>query len=293
MAWQPTKEIQLVVPFPPGGTTDIVARLVVKEMIKQGVPAIVVNRPGAGSAIGIKSVIVAAPDGQTLLLTGTSFMFNNILKNPGADYDVLASFVHVSLIGTTENHVYASTMSVTEPFSTVIKNTLNGSHSYSWAATSPMAEFIAIMITSAANKAKPQVVVQYKGSSPAHLDLMGGHINFVIDAAGSDGAAAGISTGKTRQVATVNKAGAAETTLDQFIPGAVVQGFFGISVPAGTDANIVSYYKQLINRVLAAPDVQHKLNSMLVNIGSSESDFAKLIENNYKKYSKMYASIKK
>jgi len=294
MAWQPTRDVQLVVPYGPGGGTDTIARIIATAMNKAGSQITVVNRPGASGLIGTKSVVNANPDGHTLLLTGTAVMFSKVLAKPGSDYDLMKSFNHVALLGTVQTGVYQSTVAVDEPFATAMKNTLDGTRAYSWGVGNSTAELIAQMIAGASNNNIK--IVRYQGSTDARIDLIGGHIDFVIDAALNSNEESMIQTGRVLKVATVNKHAQDNTTLatlDQFIPGAISYSWFGISLPAGTDPAISEYYNRLIQTALADPETQAKMAERSIDVDLANTNFAQLIDQDYKKYSKIYEHTNK
>ncbi len=291
MAWQPMRDVQLVVPYGPGGSTDVIARIMATAMNKAGGRITVVNRPGASGLIGTTSVVNARADGHTMLLTGTAVMFGKVLAKPGSDYDLIKSFNHVALIGKVPIGVYQSTIAVDEPFDTVIKNTLDSTRMYSWGVSNPGAEFVAQMIAAASNNNIK--IVRYQGSTPAHVDLMGGHIDFVIDTTSNNNAKAGTQSGRTLKVATANKDTQVDTTLDQFIPGIIAYAWFGVSLPAGTDPAISEYYNQLIQTALANPATQAKLVERGIDVDLANTNFAQWIDQDYKKYSKIHEHTNK
>ena len=291
MAWQPTRDVHLVAPYGPGGATDTIARIIATAMNKAGGQITVVNRPGASGLIGTNSVVNAQADGHTLLLTGTAVMFSKVLAKPGSDYDLIKSFNHVALIGRVPIAVYQSTIAVDEPFATVMKNTLDGTRMYSWGVSNSGAEFVAQMIAAASNNNIK--IVRYQGSTPAHVDLMGGHIDFVIDTASNSNEKASIESGRILKVATANKDTRDNTTLDQFVPGTIAYSWFGVSSPAGTDPAISEYYNRLIQTALADPETQAKLAERGVDVDLANTNFAQLIDQDYKKYSKIHEHTNK
>jgi hypothetical protein len=167
-AWQPKDTVQLVIPFPPGGSTDVIGRIVAEGLRSQGVSNIlVVNRPGAGGVIGTNSVIEDKADGHTILLTGTSFLFNRLQNTPGANYDLTKSLTHIGLIGTVPNHLYSRKGLDQVSLKEIIKQTKQGK-SYSWGVTNPGAEFTAQLIE--AQLGVKLNIIPYKGSAPAITD---------------------------------------------------------------------------------------------------------------------------
>ena len=291
-AWQPTESVQLVVPFPPGGSTDVIGRIVAEGLRAQGVSNIVVvNRPGAGGVIGTNTVIEAKPDGHTILLTGTSFLFNRLQNTPGANYDLTKSLAHVGLIGTVPNHLYVREGLGKLSLKTIIENTQRGQQN-SWGVTNPGAEFTAQMIE--AQLGIKLNVIPYKGSAPAITDLAGGHIDFVIDSGSSGTATAAVDTKKIKLLAVFESKKDSADTVDAVIPGVITRSWFGLSLPRGADTQVVNYYNKVLNQALNDPTVKDKLNKMSVNVkGGAPQTFVSMIESDFQKYSKINSASKK
>ena len=162
---------------------------------------------------------------------------------------------------------------------------------YSWGVSNSGAEFVAQMIAAASNNNIK--IVRYQGSTPAHVDLMGGHIDFVIDTASNSNEKASIESGRILKVATANKDTRDNTTLDQFVPGTIAYSWFGVSSPVVTDPAISEYYNRLIQTALADPETQAKLAERGVDVDLANTNFAQLIDQDYKKYSKIHEHTNK
>jgi tripartite-type tricarboxylate transporter receptor subunit TctC len=285
-AWQPKDTVQLVVPFPPGGSTDIIGRIVAEGLQAQtNATVIVVNRPGASGAIGTNSVIEAKSDGHTLLLTGTSFLFNRLQNTAGSDYNLTRSLAHVGLIGTVPNHLYAHKKFENVKFTEVIKNLKQG-QVYSWGVTNSGAEFTAKLLES--KLGVKLNIIPYKGSAPAIVDLAGGHIDFVFDSGSSGAAVAAVDANRIFLFANLNSKKDSSNTVDSVVPGVITQSWFGLSLPKDTDRQTVLYYNSALNKVLTNPTIQDKLTKILVSIkpGTPEA-FVDLINADFQKYSKI------
>lgn len=291
-AWQPKDTVQLVIPFPAGGSTDVIGRVVAEGLRTQGLSTIVVvNRPGAGGAIGTKSVIEANADGHTILLTGTSFLFNHLQNTPGADYDLTKSLTHVGMIGTVPNHLYSREGLVNISLKEIIKQTQQGKQ-YSWGVTNPGAEFTVQLLE--ARLGVKLNIVPYKGSAPAITDLSGGHIDFVIDSGSSGAALAAVDSKRINLLAVLEPKSEASNTVDSIVPGVVTRSWFGLSLPKQTDSTIVNYYNRMLNNALKDPVVADKLNKMSVNVKTGQPQvFIDLIQSDYEKYVKITNRPKK
>jgi tripartite-type tricarboxylate transporter receptor subunit TctC len=282
-AWQPKDNVQLVIPFPPGGSTDVIGRIIAEGLHKQGVANIVViNRPGANGVIGTNSVIESKPDGNTLLLTGTSFLFNRLQNTPGADYDLTKSLTHVGLIGTVPNHLYSREGLGNLSLKEIIHNIKQG-RQYTLGVSNPGAEFTAQLLE--ARLGTKLNIVPYKGSAQVIADLVGGHIDFVIDSGSSSAAAAAIGGKRINLVAVLEPKSTSTNTIDAVVPGVVTASWFGLSLPKNADSKIVTYYNQTLNAALKDPSVIEKLNNMSVNIKTGQPQvFIDLIQSDYQKY---------
>lgn len=291
-AWQPKDTVQLIVPQPAGGSTDVIGRIIAEGLRAQGVTNIVVvNRPGATGIIGTNSVIKAAPDGHTMLLTGTSFLFNRLLNNVGADYDLTKSLSHVGLIGTVPNHLYAREGLANTSFKEIINQVKSGKQ-YSWGVTNPGAEFTARLLE--ARLGIKLNIIPYNGSAPAITDLGGGHIDFVIDSGSSGAAAAAVESKRIGLVAVLESKSDAANTVDAIVPGVVTRSWFGLSLPSNVDNAVVVYYNRALTRALQDPVVIEKLNKISVNIKpGTPQNFVDLIQSDYQKYVKIADKSKK
>jgi tripartite-type tricarboxylate transporter receptor subunit TctC len=291
-AWQPKDTVQLIIPFPPGGSTDVIGRIIVEGLHKQGVANIVViNRPGANGVIGTNSVIESAADGNTLLLTGTSFLFNKLQNTTGADYDLFKSLTHVGLIGTVPNHMYSRNGLGSMPLKEIIQNIKRGQQ-YTWGVSNPGAEFTVQLLE--ARLGTKLNIIPYKGSAQAIADLVGGHIDFVIDSGSSSAAAAAVSGKRINLVAVLESKNSSANTIDAVVPGVVTASWFGLSLPKNADTKIVNYYNQMLNAALKDPAVVEKLNTMSVNTKAGPPQaFIDLIQLDYQKYLKLANESKK
>ena len=176
----PSKPIQLVVPFPPGGTTDTVSRLVATELAKAlGQPVVVENKPGAGTVIGVGSVAKAAPDGYTLVTVANSFAANESLVR-NLPYDARRDLRPVALMGLSEHvlatHPGSGLRSLADLVAAARKEP--GKLSYASFGNGTSAHLSAEMLKAAANI--KLIHVPYKGQAPALQDLLGGQVTVMF-----------------------------------------------------------------------------------------------------------------
>ena len=233
----PQKPVRIVVTFAPGGSSDVVARLLQPALQERlGQPVIVENKPGAGSTIGAGEVAKAAADGYTLLLSNTApisispFMFDK------APYDPVKSFTHIAYIGAVPNvfvvnpSVPARTMAELIKWIQTQKTPIN----YGSGGVGSVGHIVGEMFK-AQHKLNMEHV-PYKGSSPMHNDLLGGTLQFAVDTYTNnvpfmkEGKLIGIAvTSRARMALTPN----VPTVGEAGYPKLVAENFLGISAPAG------------------------------------------------------------
>jgi tripartite-type tricarboxylate transporter receptor subunit TctC len=278
MAWQPTKLVTMVIPAPPGGSVDNVARVVVKKMNQLGVKTIAVNQVGGSGSIGTNAVKKAPADGHVLLFNPTSFVFGKINELPGYDFDLLEDFTHISIIATGDVYIYASPKN-TESLEEVFSNIRTGKKEYTWGTGSPMGIFVLNDISSQLNK--KMVIVRYNNLNALN-DLVSGDINFLVDTANHP-ARNLIPDGKVRFLASLEKSPANVTTVDQFLPGTTLNTWMGISVPGRTDSEIVNFYKTIFTKITNDSEVKEQFHQLNVR-AQSTLDMTTVIKQYYKKY---------
>lgn len=263
-AWEPKEDITIVVGFPPGGSTDQIARIMADGFLKKGFKTIVQNKPGAGSVIAAKHVMSSKPNGSVLLLTGTAFMYANLVGTVDADYDVVKGLTHLQNIGFVENHIFVNSNTVTGDLQTIIEDSVSGRKSYSWGATNPGAEFTIRLIQ---ERIKTQLtVVNYTGASQAATNLLGGHVDIIIDS-GTGPLSQGQSRPNIRFVGTANpKVGNTRDTIDRVLPGIITRSWFGLSLPADTPMPVVSFYNNLMTQVMSDPVNREQLQKLGLSV---------------------------
>jgi tripartite-type tricarboxylate transporter receptor subunit TctC len=258
----PSQPIKLVVPFAPGGATDILARTIGTRLSERlGTPVVIEHKPGAGTTIGSAAVAQAAPDGYTLLFAPTPFVISQLMY-PKLPYDADKSFTPVSLLAVS-------------PFVLVVHPSLN--------ATS-VAELVALAksrthnltFASAGSGTVPHLAgelfklktgidlthVPYKGGGPAIVDLISGQTNLMF--ATPIEVMSQVQGGRLKVLATTApKRLAAQpdvpTVSESGYPGFEVFAWFGVLAPAGTPKAIIDRLAGEFARVVELPDVRERL----------------------------------
>lgn len=294
----PAKPITLVVPFPPGGTTDILARAVGGELIKAwGQQVIVDNRPGAGGNIGSGIVAKAAPDGYTLLMgtVGTHGINQSLYSK--LPYDPIKDFAPVTLVAAVPNVLvlnaaFADKNKITDvkSFIAYVKanpGKLNMASSGNGTSIHLAGELFKTQTRTF------MVHIPYRGSAPAITDLLGGQADLMFDNLPS--AMPYIKAGRLRALGvTSSKASPALPDVPPIVQtggeltGYEASSWFGILAPAGTPADIVHKLQQEIAKALASPAVKEKMIAQGADpVGNTPEQFAAHIQAETKKWAKV------
>jgi tripartite-type tricarboxylate transporter receptor subunit TctC len=288
----PTKPVRLVVPFPAGGTTDILARAVAQTLSEAwGQQVIVDNRPGAGGNIGSDLVAKSKPDGYTLLMgtVGTHAINPSLYKN--MPYDHVKDFAPVILVAGVPNVLVVNLSlpvhSVPELIAYAKANPGKLNFASSGNGTS-------IHLSGELFKAMTGVEmthVPYKGSAPALTDLIGGQVQLMFDNLPSS--LPFIKAGKLRALAVTSGARAAAlpdlpTLAESGLPGFEASSWFGVLAPAGTPRDIVAKLNGAIAGWLASPEAKEKLLAQgAIAAGGAPDDFARHIGAETSKWAKV------
>ena len=259
----PTKPIQLVVPFPPGGATDIVGRLVAQKLgDRLGQPVIIENRSGAGTIIGASYVAKAAADGYTLLISSGSTFTVNPAINSKLPYDPVKSFEPIALTARVPLVLVAnpqvSVSSIKQLIAAV--QATPGKYMYGSFGTGTTGHFAGELILNATGLKMQHV--PYKGSAPAITDLIGGQIPFSIDTIAAT--LPHIKAGKIKPIAVT---AAKRSTLLPNVPTVAEAGYPGfdadswlaIVAPRGIPAEARVRLEKALADTMAAPEVKEKL----------------------------------
>ena len=257
----PTKPITLVVPYPPGGPTDIVARVVAQGLgdeLKQTI--IVDNRSGAGGNIGADMVAKAAPDGYTLLLATTAHAINmSLFKN--LNYDTRKCFAPVSLLTSgplvivTRPDLPAGNVRELIALAKSTPGKLTFASSGNGQSTHLAAELFGAMA------GVRMVHVPYRGSAPALTDVMGGQADIMFDTMLSS--MPYVNGGKLKALAVTGAARSpaapnVPTVAEAGLPGYEATAWNGLLAPAGTPASVVDRLNGALQKVLGRADIQQK-----------------------------------
>lgn len=292
LAQYPNKPIRVVVPFPAGGTTDILARAASQKMSEAwGQPVIVDNRPGAAGNIGAELVAKSANDGYTLLMGTVGTHAINTALYAKMPYDHVKDFVPIVLVAGVPNvlviHPSVPANSVQELIAYGKANPGKLNFASSGSGTS-------IHLAGELFKVSTGVQMQhvpYKGSAPALTDLMGGQVQLMFDNLPS--ALPHIRAGKLKALAVTSSKRAPAlpdipTIAETGVAGFEASSWFGLLAPAGTPRDVVVKVNAEVAQWLASPDAREKLTTAGANAaGGSPEDFASHIAAETAKWAKV------
>lgn len=292
-AW-PTKQVRMIVPFPPGGTTDIMARVIAERLTASlGQTFVVENRSGAGGVIGTDVTAKAAPDGYTILLSSSAPLAVGLKLYQKVPYDVMRDLVPVSMVGdvamvlVTNPQFQARSLQELIAYAkanpgklTVALNAL-GSQSHL------LTELFRVRTGTSIN------MVPYKGSGPAVIDLLAGVVD--ADFENLPAVIEQIRAGKLRALATLSAKRLdvlpdTPTFAELGMPEFVAAPWFAIVAPAGTPAPIVAKLNAEINKVLATPATREIFAKQGANpVIASPEETARFIREEIDKWAKVVA----
>jgi tripartite-type tricarboxylate transporter receptor subunit TctC len=288
----PTKPVRLVVPFAPGGITDILARALGQRLGEAlGQPIVVENRPGANSQVGTEFVARAAPDGYTLLVSAdTTFVMNPHLYGKVAQ-DAVADLVPVSGLGISPQAlvVHPSVPARNVSGLIALARANPGELNYGTFGVGSSGHLnieLMRMLTGAKFTA-----VHYKGAAPALTDLIGGHIQMMIVSIGlvtqawQAGQLNVLGLGSTARIAQFPDV----PTIAETLPGFEAASWYGLVAPVGTPRAIVDKLSAETQRIFAEPAFGEKFlaPSMIFSIASPPEDFAARIRADHVKWGKV------
>ena len=291
-AQYPTKPIKMVVPFPPGGTTDIMARAVAADLQKSlGQPVIVDNKAGAGGNIGSDYVAKSAPDGYTLLMGTVGTHAINVSLYPKMPYDAVKDFAPVSLVAGVPNVLVAAPNYPVNSVKDLIDAAKKSPNMVTFASSG---NGTSIHLSGELFKQLAGVQmthVPYKGSSSALPDVMSGQVNVMFDNAPS--VMPQIKGGKLKAIAvTSSKRSPAlpnvPTIAESGLPGFEATSWFGVLAPAGTPKEIVDKLSHAIAKALQTPEMKDRLAAQGAEaVGNTSEQFAAHIKEEIDKWAKV------
>jgi tripartite-type tricarboxylate transporter receptor subunit TctC len=275
--------VKLVVPFAPGGTTDLLARAISGRMgAALGQTVVVENKAGAGGALGAAEVAKAAPDGYTLLMSSVSTMASNPAINPKTPYDPVADFVHVINVAATPNVIAATAAFPAKDYKSFVELLRKepGRHSYASAGVGSVGHMLAEVYKSTAKVFVTHI--PYRGSGPALTDVVAGQVGIVVDNLPTSlpfildkrlipiVVAAPARLPQLPQVPTFEEVG---------LPSVNRMSFLGVSAPKGTPVDVVEKINAAVKAALADSAVKQRIEATgAIVVGNTAAAFTQQIK---------------
>jgi len=262
-AW-PTKPIRIIVPFPAGQATDILARLMADQLTKSlGQQVIAENRPGAGGQIGADVAAKATPDGYTLLMVTISTHGISPALYPKLPYDPQKDFAPIANIGLTPQVLMTSLKSGIGSVADLVAKAKAGDLNYGSSGNGSASHLAVEMLKSAAGIKLTHV--PFKGNAEAQLALQSGDIQLLSDAI--PGAVGPVRAGKVKAIGIADERRSPflpdlPTVAEQGLYGVVAVGWIGLSAPARTPEPILDKISAEVMRILKDPEVLEKMKSL-------------------------------
>jgi len=269
----PDKPIRLIVPWAPGGATDVIGRMVGQQLAERlGQPVVIENRSGAGGNIGTASFVREKPDGYTLLMTTSSThgINSHLYANPGFDVD--KDFAHVAFVGSIPNvlEVPAKSQFQTAEELLAYARANPGKLNYGSAGVGSSQHLAAAQLIHSAGIDITHI--PYKGSGPAVTDLLGSNLDLMLDT----GSLNHVKSGNLRALAVASRERLKELpdvpTFDELgLQDMYAAAWYGVATHADVPREIVNRLNQEINTVLQQPELVSRLEGMGVQVGPLRS----------------------
>jgi len=287
----PSRPIRLIVPFPPGGTTDLVARLVQPYLQQSlGTGIVVDNRGGASGAIGAGLAARAAPDGYTFLLVWDTHAINPSVI-PNLPYDTTKDLAPIMLIGTSALVIATHPATAYRSLKDMIgaARAKPGAVSYGTPGAGSIPHLMGALL---ANTTKTTLThVPYKGGGPLAVDALAGHVPVSIASVALY--SPHVQAGRLRALAVTSAKRASQfpdvpTIAEEAVPGLVADSWWGLLAPAHTPGSIMSRMHDEFAKALRAPLLQERWNQNgLVIVASTPAEFGAFLASEIERWGKV------
>ncbi len=289
----PTKPVKWVVPYPPAGTTDVLARIVAQWLTEHmGQSFVIENKPGAGNNMGVEYVVNSAPDGYTMLLVNpangiNATLYKNLNFNFIRDIAPVAGLVRTPNVMEVSPKLPVKTIPEFIAYCKANPGKINMASSGSGTSVHLSGELFKSMTGC------QMLHVPYKGAGPALTDLMGGQVDVIFDNLPSS--IGHIKSGKIRALGVTSQERDPSLpnvpTVAETVPGYEATAWFGIGMPKGTPKEIIDKVNAEVNRALADPKMRERLAELGGKpIAGTPEDFGKVIAAETAKWEKVVIS---
>ena len=289
----PTRPIKWIVPYPPAGTTDVLARIVAQWLTeKLGQSVIVENKPGAGNNLGTEAALSAPPDGYTMLLVNPAHginatLYKNLNFNFIRDVAPVAGLVRTPNVMEVTPSLPVKTVAEFIAYCKANPGKINMASSGSGTSVHLSGELFKFMTGC------DMLHVPYKGAGPALVDLMGGQVHVLFDNLPSS--IGHIKNGKLRALAVTSQEREPTLpgvpTVGETVPGYEATAWFGIGMPKNTPREFIDKINAEVNRALADPKMRERLAELGGKpIAGTPEDFGKVIAAETAKWEKVVIS---
>ncbi|MEI8266944.1 MAG: tripartite tricarboxylate transporter substrate binding protein [Betaproteobacteria bacterium] len=286
----PNKPVKWIVPYPPAGTTDVLARIVAQWLTeKMGQPFVVENRPGAGNNLGTEAVIKSPPDGYTMLLVNpangiNATLYKNLSFNFIRDIAPVAGIVRTPNVMEVTNSLPVKTVKEFIDYCKANPGKINMASSGNGTSVHLSGELFKFMTGC------DMVHVPYKGAGPALVDLIGGQVHVLFDNLPSS--IGHIRGGRLRALGVTSEGREPSLpgvpTVGETVPGYEATAWFGIGMPKGTPREIINKVNAEVNRALADPKMRERLAELGGKpIAGTPEDFGRVIAAETAKWEKV------
>ena len=295
--WEPTKKtIEIVCPYPPGGASDKVARVIEEIFNEHGWRSVVVNKPGADTVIGANYAAKASPDGYTFYMGGNGFLDSNIAfkdRAPGIEYTE-TSYTPVVPMGISTLVLAVPADSPINSYEDLKAYVKKNPKKFNVGFWNKYTANMFILWAKLEGLPKP-TIINYKGSAPEMTDLMGNHLDFSFDTYVS--IKGPWQSGKVKIIATLTKEGeqlvhktnpqARVTNLSKLHPDLDLNIWYGLYAPAGTDFSTVAQINAVVNEALKDPKYSKTLGEIeivgpggtIAELNATQQKTLKLLKN--------------
>jgi tripartite-type tricarboxylate transporter receptor subunit TctC len=275
----PSRPIKVIIPFPPGGPTDILGRIVAQKLGERlGQNVVIDNKPGASGMIGADMVAKSPPDGYTLLVNASLHVINPSLYEKSR-YDAIADFTPLSNLADVPLVLVVNAKTPVQNVKELIAWIKSSKTSVNFASSgNAAAPHLAGEAFKVAAGIENMQHVPYKGSSPALTDLIGGQVQLMFDSLPSSQSFIKAGTLKAIAVTTLRRSSALPnipTIAESGLPGFNISTWYGMWAPASTPSAIVEKLSLEISHITRLPEIREKFLSLGAEpVGNTAEEFA-------------------